>query len=145
MKILGRIFCLSTAMSVCQVANTPASRSAIYDVTLGPGIDPTDKPYNAESNTTYDLSCFGLFAGPMSSISGSTTSGSKVASCLAGTGDFAVGQGIEFPLAGAAPSFAPWGIAKDQSLLPFRKRGDTSVLRSNFRSGLDDSRCWFTR
>jgi hypothetical protein len=126
MKLLGRIFCLSTAMSVCQVANTPASRSAIYDVTLGPVIDPTDKPSNAESNTTYDLSRFGLFAGPMSSISCSTTSGSKSASCLGGTGDFAVGQGIELPLAGTAPTFAPWGVA---TISYYSRSGNVATLQ----------------
>jgi hypothetical protein len=61
-------------------------------------------------NPYYDLTRFGLYTGTGGAITCSTTAGSAVASCPGGIGDFAVGQGIEIPLAGIAPTFDPWGV-----------------------------------
>jgi hypothetical protein len=61
-------------------------------------------------NPYYDLTRFGLYTGSGGAITCSTTGGSTTASCPGGIGDFAVGQGIEIPLAGVAPTFNPWGV-----------------------------------
>ena len=61
-------------------------------------------------NPYYDLTRFGLYTGSGGSITCSTTAGSAIASCPGSIGDFAVGQGIEIPLAGVAPTFNPWGV-----------------------------------
>ena len=61
-------------------------------------------------NPYYDLVRFGLYTGSGGAITCSTTAGSATASCPGGIGDFAVGQGIEIPLAGTAPGFDPWGV-----------------------------------
>jgi len=53
-----------------------------------------------------------LYEGNGGAIKCSTRSNSKLADCPEGIGDFAVGQGIEIPIAGVAPAFAPWGLAK---------------------------------
>jgi hypothetical protein len=47
-------------------------------------------------------------------------------SCLGGTGDFAVGQGIEIPLAGPAPTFTPWGVAK---IIYYSRSGNVATLQ----------------
>jgi hypothetical protein len=54
----------------------------------------------------YDLTRFGLYTGTGGSITCSTTASSTRVSCPGGVGDFAVGQGIEIPLAGVASRFA---------------------------------------
>jgi hypothetical protein len=58
----------------------------------------------------YDLTRFGLYTGTGGSIACSTTASSTSVSCPEGVGDFAVGQGIEIPLAGAPSRFAAWGV-----------------------------------
>lgn len=62
-------------------------------------------------NPYYDLSRYGLYTGSGGSITCSAIALSASLSCPGSVGDFAVGQGIEVPLAGAAPAFAPWGVA----------------------------------
>jgi len=61
-------------------------------------------------NPYYDLSRFGLYTGSGGALTCSTTAASTIASCPRGIGDFAVGQGIEIPLAGVTPAFNPWGV-----------------------------------
>ena len=58
----------------------------------------------------FDLSRFGLYTGTGGSLTCSTTASSTKVSCPGGVGDFAVGQGIEIPLAGAPARFAAWGV-----------------------------------
>jgi hypothetical protein len=60
-------------------------------------------------NPYHDLTQYGLYAGTGAPITCSITSGSNTLSCGRGIGDFAVGQGIEIPLAGPAPTFEAWG------------------------------------
>jgi hypothetical protein len=57
----------------------------------------------------YDLTRFGLYTGLGGPITCSTTTSSRKVSCPGGVGDFAVGQGIEIPLAGVTSRFAAWG------------------------------------
>lgn len=61
-------------------------------------------------NPYYDLTRFGLYTGAGAAITCSATAGSAVVSCPGGIGDFAVGQGIEVPLAGVGPVFDAWGV-----------------------------------
>jgi hypothetical protein len=61
-------------------------------------------------NPYYDLTRFGLYTGTGAPITCSTTAASNIASCPGGVGDFAVGQGIEIPQAGVAPTFNSWGV-----------------------------------
>ncbi len=61
-------------------------------------------------NPYYDLTRFGLYTGTGAPITCSTTASSNIVSCPSGVGDFAVGQGIEIPLAGVAPTFNSWGV-----------------------------------
>jgi len=61
-------------------------------------------------NPYYDLVRFGLYTGSGGAITCSTTAGSAIANCPGGIGDFAVGQGIEIPLAGVTPTFNRWGV-----------------------------------
>lgn len=61
-------------------------------------------------NPYYDLSRFGLYTGSGAAITCSTTASSTTVSCPGGIGDFAVGQGIEIPQAGIAPTFNAWGV-----------------------------------
>lgn len=61
-------------------------------------------------NPYYDLAQSGLYAGSGAPITCSTTAGSVTATCPRGVGDFAVGQGIEIPLAGVASTFNAWGL-----------------------------------
>jgi hypothetical protein len=63
----------------------------------------------AGPNPYYDLTRYGLYAGTGAPITCSITSGTNTLSCGRGIGDFAVGQGIEIPLAGPAPTFEAWG------------------------------------
>ena len=63
----------------------------------------------AGPNPYYDLRQYGLYAGSGAPITCSIASGTHTLSCRGGIGDFAVGQGIEIPLAGPAPTFAAWG------------------------------------
>jgi hypothetical protein len=57
----------------------------------------------------YDLTQYGLYAGGGPPITCSITSGTNTLRCGRGIGDFAVGQGIEIPLAGPASTFEAWG------------------------------------
>jgi hypothetical protein len=61
-------------------------------------------------NPYYDLTRFGLYAGIGGAITCSTTASSTTATCTS-AGDFAPGQGIAIPTAGAAANFSPWGVA----------------------------------
>ena len=61
-------------------------------------------------NPYYDLASAGLYAGSGGSILCNTTAASATVTCPGGVGDFAVGQGIEIPLAGAASKFNAWGL-----------------------------------
>jgi hypothetical protein len=63
----------------------------------------------AGPNPYYDLTQYGLYAGGGAPITCSITSGTNILRCGRGIGDFAVGQGIEIPLAGPAPTFDAWG------------------------------------
>src|ERR1700686_1945469 len=63
----------------------------------------------AGPNPYYDLTQYGLYAGTGAPITCSITSGTNTLSCGRGIGDFAVGQGIEIPLAGPASTFEAWG------------------------------------
>src|SRR3984885_8099564 len=63
----------------------------------------------AGPNPYYDLTQYGLYTGGGAPITCSITSGTHTLRCGRGIGDFAVGQGIEIPLAGPAPSFDAWG------------------------------------
>jgi hypothetical protein len=61
-------------------------------------------------NPYYDLASAGLYAGSDGPIVCSIKEGSTTAACPRGIGDFAVGQGIEIPLAGPASKFNAWGL-----------------------------------
>jgi hypothetical protein len=61
-------------------------------------------------NPYYDLTRFGLYVGAGIPITCSITAGNNVARCPAGVGDFAVGQGVAFNLAGLSPAFNAWGV-----------------------------------
>jgi hypothetical protein len=63
----------------------------------------------AGPNPYYDLRQYGLYAGSGAPITCSIASGTNTLSCGGGIGDFAVGQGIEIPLAGPASTFEAWG------------------------------------
>src|SRR6202162_765066 len=63
----------------------------------------------AGPNPYYDLRQYGLYAGSGAPITCSIASGTHTLSCRGGIGDFAVGQGIEMPLAGPAPTFEAGG------------------------------------
>src|ERR1700726_1152193 len=63
----------------------------------------------AGPNPYYDLAQYGLYAGTGAPITCSVTSGTNTLRCGRGIGDFAVGQGIEIPLAGPASTFEAWG------------------------------------
>jgi hypothetical protein len=63
----------------------------------------------AGPNPYYDLTLYGLYTGGGAPITCSITSRTHTLRCGRGIGDFAVGQGIEIPLAGPASTFAPWG------------------------------------
>ncbi len=58
----------------------------------------------------YDLTRLGLYTGSGEAISCSTTASSTKVSCPGGVGDFAIGQGVEIPLAGVAVTFNAWGV-----------------------------------
>jgi len=62
-------------------------------------------------NPYYDLTAIGLYTGSGGAIACSTTAGSTTVNCPGGIGDFAVGQGIEIPLAGIASTFNAWGVS----------------------------------
>jgi hypothetical protein len=62
----------------------------------------------------YDLTQYGLYTYvtyPPPTITCSITSGTNTASCGGGIADFAQGQGISIPLAGATPAFPTWGVS----------------------------------
>jgi hypothetical protein len=63
----------------------------------------------AGPNPYYDLSRYGLYQGSGAPITCSITAGTSTLRCGRGIGDFAVGQGIEIPLAGPVSTFEAWG------------------------------------
>jgi hypothetical protein len=66
-------------------------------------------------NPYYDLTQYGLYTGSGAAITCSITSGMNNLSCGGGISDFAVGQGIEIPLAGVTPTFPAWGVSSISS------------------------------
>jgi hypothetical protein len=95
MKKLLLILCLLVAGGVHAQSSVPGDFGT--NVTFA-GRDPY-----------YDLTRYGLYAGAGAPITCSITSGTNTLRCGRGIGDFAVGQGIEIPLAGPAPTFDAWG------------------------------------
>jgi hypothetical protein len=95
MKNLLLILCLLFAGT----AHGQSSRSGNFGANIG----------LAGHNPYYDLTQYGLYTGGGAPITCSIISGTHTLRCGRGIGDFAVGQGIEIPLAGPAPTFDAWG------------------------------------
>ena len=81
----------------------------------------------------YDLTQYGLYtytSYPPPTITCSITSGTNTASCGRGIADFAQGQGIGIPLAGATPAFPTWGVS---TITAFSRSGNVATysMRTN--------------
>jgi len=78
---------------------------------MDPSLLDVDKPITEPNPYFYDLTQYGLYTGTGSGIICSISAGTLKLTCPGGIGDFAIGQGIEIPRAGAAPTFNAWGRA----------------------------------
>jgi hypothetical protein len=74
-------------------------------------------------NPYYDLTRVGLYTGSGGGITCSITGGTNTATCPGGVGDFAVGHGIEIPLAGPASGFNAWGVT---TITAFSRTGNVA-------------------